>query len=206
MESKNLTTELKKRYLKLKGRYAEAEAEIQRLTKTVKVVEIQVDDDVAPYKEKIQQLKDENFDLATENTRLQDTVSSHAKRIQELEHEVQRVKLQGERYTVEISQFNDKIRQMEEDLRFKSSDLDQAQYEIRGYQEKLGQLESKLAEASLYKDWYDDKVAELETVQKQLDEEQNKNYALEDDKMNLNEKLQQEKQDGEELRQMVKDL
>ena len=55
---------------------------------------------------------------------------------------------------------------MEEDLRFKSSDLDQAQYEIRGYQDKFGQLESKLAEASLYKDWYDDKVAELETVQK----------------------------------------
>ena len=52
-QNKNLVAELKKRYLKLKQQYEEAEAEIKRLTKTVKVVEIQVDDDVAPLKEKI---------------------------------------------------------------------------------------------------------------------------------------------------------
>ena len=45
VENKTLTTELKKRYLKLKAKYTEAEQEIERLTKTVKVVEIEVKED-----------------------------------------------------------------------------------------------------------------------------------------------------------------
>lgn len=49
--------------IKLKGRYAEAEQEIQRLTKTVKVVEVEVREDTEPFREEIQRLKGENFDL-----------------------------------------------------------------------------------------------------------------------------------------------
>lgn len=44
-ESQNLTTKLKKRVLNLKGRLEEAENEIKRLTKTVKVVEVEVKED-----------------------------------------------------------------------------------------------------------------------------------------------------------------
>ena len=63
IENRNLTAELKKRLIKLKGRYAEAEQEIQRLTKTVKVVEVEVREDTEPFREEIQRLKGENFDL-----------------------------------------------------------------------------------------------------------------------------------------------
>ena len=52
-ENKSLTAELKKRFLKLKGRYTEAEAEIERLTKTVKIVEVEVREDTEPFREEI---------------------------------------------------------------------------------------------------------------------------------------------------------
>ena len=55
-ESKTLTSELKKRFLKLKSRYEEAEQEITRLTKTVKVVEIEVSADTGPLRKEIQEL------------------------------------------------------------------------------------------------------------------------------------------------------
>ena len=53
IENKNLTAELKKRYLKLKARYTEAEQEITRLTKTVKVVEVEVREDTEPLRDEI---------------------------------------------------------------------------------------------------------------------------------------------------------
>ena len=62
-ENKSLTAELKKRFLRLKGKYADAEAEIERLTKTVKIVEVEVREDTEPFREEIQKLKDERFDL-----------------------------------------------------------------------------------------------------------------------------------------------
>lgn len=52
-ENKSLTAELKKRYLKLRGKYAEAEAEIERLTKTVKIVEVEVREDTEPFRDEI---------------------------------------------------------------------------------------------------------------------------------------------------------
>ena len=62
-ENKSLTTELKKRFLALKSRFEESEQEIERLTKTVKVVEVEVREDTEPYRIEIQGLKDENYDL-----------------------------------------------------------------------------------------------------------------------------------------------
>ena len=53
IENKNLTAELKKRYLKLKAKYTEAESEITRLTKTVKVVEVEVREDTEPLRDEI---------------------------------------------------------------------------------------------------------------------------------------------------------
>lgn len=53
MENRSLTAELKRRLLKLKGRYAEAESEITRLSKTVKVVEIEVNEDTEPLRDLI---------------------------------------------------------------------------------------------------------------------------------------------------------
>ena len=47
-ENKTLTSELKRRFLKLREKYNEAEAEITRLTKTVKVVEVEVHEDTEP--------------------------------------------------------------------------------------------------------------------------------------------------------------
>ena len=48
-----MTAELKRRFLKLKGKYADAEVEIQRLTKTVKIVEVEVREDTEPFREEI---------------------------------------------------------------------------------------------------------------------------------------------------------
>ena len=48
VEYKNLTSELKKRVLEYKTKYTEAESEIERLTKTVKVVEVEVKEDSEP--------------------------------------------------------------------------------------------------------------------------------------------------------------
>ena len=58
-----MTTELKKRFLALKSRYEEAEQEIERLTKTVKVVEVEVREDTEPLRAEIQKLKDGHYDL-----------------------------------------------------------------------------------------------------------------------------------------------
>ena len=55
-ENKSLTTELKKRFLKLKTRYEEAEREIQRLIKTVKIVEVEVREDTETFREEISKL------------------------------------------------------------------------------------------------------------------------------------------------------
>ena len=115
MENRSLTAELKRRLLKLKGRYAEAESEITRLSKTVKVVEIEVNEDTEPLRDLIQQLKDEKFDLASQNTRQADTLSDQRLRIEELERERSKVMLDGERTRSEITLLNEKIRSMEEE-------------------------------------------------------------------------------------------
>ena len=62
-ENRSLTAELKKRFLKLKAKHTEAESEITRLTKTVKVVEVEVCEDAKPLHEEISKLKNEKFDL-----------------------------------------------------------------------------------------------------------------------------------------------
>ena len=58
VEYKTLTSELKKRVLELKTKHTEAEAEIDRLTKTVKVVEVEVREDNEPLRAEIQRLED----------------------------------------------------------------------------------------------------------------------------------------------------
>ena len=62
-EYKNLTSELKKRVLELKTKHKEAEDEIDRLTKTVKVVEVEVKEDNEPLRAEIQRLEDQNYEL-----------------------------------------------------------------------------------------------------------------------------------------------
>ena len=57
-EYKTLTSELKKRVLELKTKHKEAEDEIDRLTKTVKVVEVEVKEDNEPLRAEIQRLED----------------------------------------------------------------------------------------------------------------------------------------------------
>ena len=52
-ESQNLTVKLKKRVISLRGRLEEAENEIKRLTKTVKVVEVEVKEDSSTLIEEI---------------------------------------------------------------------------------------------------------------------------------------------------------
>lgn len=59
----NLTTKLKKRVVSLRGRLEEAEAEIKRLTKTVKVVEVEVKEDSTPLRDEIARLTKLNDDL-----------------------------------------------------------------------------------------------------------------------------------------------
>ena len=53
VEYKNLTSELKKRVLEFKTKFTEAEAEIERLTKTVKIVEVEVKEDSEPFRAEI---------------------------------------------------------------------------------------------------------------------------------------------------------
>ena len=63
LESRTLTAELKKRVLELKTKNKEAEDEIERLTKTIKIVEVEVSEDAAPLKAEIQRLEDKNYEL-----------------------------------------------------------------------------------------------------------------------------------------------
>ena len=63
LESRTLTAELKKRVLELKTKNKEAEDEIERLTKTVKVVEVEVKEDSEPLRAEIQRLEDKNYEL-----------------------------------------------------------------------------------------------------------------------------------------------
>ena len=55
-ESNNLTSKLKKRVISLRGRLEEAENEIKRLTKTVKVVEVEVKEDSTVLRNEITRL------------------------------------------------------------------------------------------------------------------------------------------------------
>ena len=66
MESRTLTSELKKRVLELKTKHKEAEDEIDRLTKTVKVVEVEVKEDSEPLHRRIQELEDQNYEFQQE--------------------------------------------------------------------------------------------------------------------------------------------
>ena len=64
-----MTAELKKRFLKLKAKHTDAEQEIHRLTKTVKVVEVEVREDTEPLREEISKLQNEKFDLQQTTSR-----------------------------------------------------------------------------------------------------------------------------------------
>ena len=63
VEYKTLTAELKKRVLDLKAKHKEAEDEIERLTKTVRVVEVEVREDNEPFRNEIQRLEDQNYEF-----------------------------------------------------------------------------------------------------------------------------------------------
>ena len=57
LENRSLTAELKKRLMKMKARNEEAEQEIARLTKTVKIVEVEVKEETGPLEERIHLLE-----------------------------------------------------------------------------------------------------------------------------------------------------
>ena len=63
IENRSLTAELKKRLMKMKARNEEAEQEIQRLTKTVKIVEVEVKEETGPLEERIHLLENQKYDL-----------------------------------------------------------------------------------------------------------------------------------------------
>lgn len=62
-ESQGLTTKLKKRVLKQKQLIEEAEAEIKRLTKTVKVVEVEVHADTKGLEEELRRLQTDKVQM-----------------------------------------------------------------------------------------------------------------------------------------------
>ena len=59
---------------------------------------------------------------------------------------------------------NDKTIKLEQELKLKTECNELTNFEIRGYQDKISQIESELSQANLYKDWYQDKIAELEAL------------------------------------------
>lgn len=68
-EYTNLVSKLKKRVLKLRARLVQSDKEIVRLTKTVKVVEIEVKEDNEPLHRQIHDLRRQNQELEDELSR-----------------------------------------------------------------------------------------------------------------------------------------
>ena len=102
LENKNLTAELKKRFLKLKAKYTEAESEITRLTKTVKVVEVEVREDTEPFREEIAKLQNEKFDLQQSNARQAEQITDQRLKIEEMERERSQRLIDDERHRGEL--------------------------------------------------------------------------------------------------------
>jgi chromosome segregation ATPase len=124
-ESTNLTTQLKKRVVDLKAKLEEAENEIKRLLKTVKVVEVAVpNEDDALLKAEIAKLKRENDELKQkvttitnislkweEEAKQQKEAATIAK--QQVDALNEKLKLTEERYKREIDDLKNKLKEAE---------------------------------------------------------------------------------------------
>ncbi len=85
-------------------------------------------------------------------------------RIEVFERERAQRGIEEDRMKSEFSMFQEKIRSLEEEIRIKVSDFDASQIEIRSLREanssfeiQIQNLQSQLSDASLYKEWYDNK-------------------------------------------------
>lgn len=124
-ESTNLTRQLKKRVVDLKAKLEEAENEIKRLLKTVKVVEVAVpNEDDALLKAEIAKLKRENDELKQkvttitnislkweEEAKQQKEAATIAK--QQVDALNEKLKLTEERYKREIDDLKNKLKEAE---------------------------------------------------------------------------------------------
>jgi len=130
LENRNLTSELKRRFLKLKTRYQEAEAEIERLTKTVKVVEIEVRADTDHLQQEIDRLISEKFELQQSCEVQQVEIARQNKRIADLEAQQTQELRDREKLTSELRMFQDKISSLTLDLKMKVQECEASQTEL----------------------------------------------------------------------------
>ncbi len=94
-------------------------------------------------------------------------------RIEVFERERAQRGIEEDRMKSEFSMFQEKIRSLEEEIRIKVSDFDASQIEIRSLREanssfeiQIQNLQSQLSDASLYKEWYDNKQKEYDDLYK----------------------------------------
>jgi len=88
-----------------------------------------------------------------------------------------------------------------------------AQVEIRELREssnsfeiQIQMLQTQLSDASLYKEWYENKSKEYDDLQTQLSEEQRKLFDKDDEIMALNDKLTTEIEASSELSETITGL
>lgn len=108
-EYTSLIQKLKKRVMTLQNQNDQSELEIQRLTKTVKVVEVEVTEDNEPFKKEIQRLSDLNSSL-------QVTIEQWRKKFEIADGERQKLQSANERLTQEIANLNQKMSNLQHDL------------------------------------------------------------------------------------------
>jgi len=83
----------------LKTRYNEAEAEIERLTKTVKIVEVEVREDTEPLRDEIQKLINEKIDLQQTIDVQASQINDQRSRIEQMEREKSAWLLEQDRFS-----------------------------------------------------------------------------------------------------------
>ena len=83
----------------MKTRYNEAEAEIERLTKTVKIVEVEVREDTEPLRDEIQKLINEKIDLQQTIDVQASQINDQRSRIEQMEREKSAWLLEQDRFS-----------------------------------------------------------------------------------------------------------
>ena len=83
----------------MKTRYNEAEAEIERLTKTVKIVEVEVREDTEPLRDEIQKLINEKIDLQQTIDVQASQINDQRSRIEQMEREKSSWLLEQDRFS-----------------------------------------------------------------------------------------------------------
>jgi len=109
--------------------------------------------------------------------------------------------------------FDEKLRSSEDALQVMTSDFQMAQAEISGLREsnnrfeiQIEMLQSNLSDASMYKEWYENKSKEYDDLQTQLSDEQRKLFDKDDEIMALKDKLTTEIEVSSELNETITGL